>query len=1178
MTSQTQLSCIIIGTTSLTIQCGTIWLEQGHTIAAIVSKEEAIVEWAHQQNIPHYRTLTTFTERPIVDYLFSIVNPFILTDDILALPRQFAINYHDSPLPRYAGVHATNWAILNQETTHAVTWHRIVAEVDAGDILQQQAVPVTADETALTLNAKCYAAAIDTFRKAVTDLASGQPTLTPQDLTQRTYYGLYKRPACLLDWSQPAADLEALTRALYFGPYPNPLGLPQFLLGETALAARKLTVLDHPSAAAAGTVLAVEADRLVVATATNDVAVSELSTLTGESVDLPALVEAAGSDVGSRLPIPAAEMPQRLAQLREQLARQERFWVTRLRKAQPLRLPYLQQTAHVTDHPLVIQTAPPSEMTGTALLLASLLFLARFTDTYRYDVAFRHPQLTQTVSEFEGLFAGYVPLSVDLSADLTYAEAETELRGQIEPLFNRATYPLDTIARHAETQTDFPIVVEQLSDVEAGAYVPHSSVTLLLSTDGQRLRWLFNPQMLDEQDAVRLSGHFDTFLSRVAADKPLWQQPILNFAEQHQLLIDWNSTAADYPQDKCLHHLIEAQVAQHPDMVAVVYEGQRLTYANLNQQANQVAHYLQAGLDFRDAETDGVRQPIVGIFMEPSLEMMVGILATLKAGAAYLPLDPTYPAERLAFMLQDADVSIVLTQAHLTDRRPPHQGAWLQLDQDWSLVAEYPTNNPTSTVTADDWAYLIYTSGSTGRPKGVCCRHRGAINTTMNAQTRCPMGVGARHSLWTSISFDVSVSEIFPALMFAGTLYLPTEETRFDAAQFVAWLAEQHIETASPASFMLETFAAWAEANPGKLALRRLMVGTEPIPEPLLYRLTQLIPDLYIANCYGPTETSIDATFYEIDPTTPPPVGNAPIGRPVQNSTLYLFDSHKQVVPVGVLGEIHIGGAGLAAGYLNRPDLTAERFIAPPASITALPLPDAHPAITSPDKRLYKTGDLARYLPDGNIQFVGRADYQVKLRNFRVELGEIEAVLMQHEAVQQAVVLLREDRPGDKQLVAYLLAAESETLIPDLRANMQQQLPAYMRPTAFITLDKFPLTPNDKVDRQALPAPQETDYQTGRTFVEPIGETEQRLAEIWADLLPVKRVGRTDDFFELGGHSLLATKIINLLQETFRVSIPLRTIFEYPTIADIAEYVDALRWTHQNTILDTDGLQEEGVI
>ncbi|MDY7076204.1 MAG: amino acid adenylation domain-containing protein, partial [Chloroflexota bacterium] len=655
----------------------------------------------------------------------------------------------------------------------------------------------------------------------------------------------------------------------------------------------------------------------------------------------------------------------------------------------------------------------------------------------------------------------------------------------------------------------------------------------------------YDCRRFDAGAVKRMLGHLQTLLEGIASDpeQRLSALPLLTEAERQQLLVAWNATEIPYPADRCVHELFEARVAQQPEAIAVTFpstgsgqgEDKALTYEKLNRRANQLAHYLQ--------KLGVGPETLVGICVERSLEMIIGVLGVLKAGGAYLPLDPAYPPERLTFMVEDAQVPVLLTQAHLRNTQYAIRDT-ICLDAGWQDIAQESDENPVSGATPESLAYVIYTSGSTGKPKGTMLQHRGLCSFA-NAQILVlGTGIGSRVLQFASFGFDASVGEIFLALLSGATLCLARRETLLSVPDLARLLREEAITTATLPPVVLRML--FAEDLP---ALQKVMSVGEACSPDIVARWT---PGRQFYNGYGPTETTIGATWSLIEGASDG-VTNIPIGQPFANVQVYLLDAHLQPVPVGVPGELHIGGVGVGRGYLNRPGLTAERFIPDP-----FPPPSVPPLPGGGGARLYKTGDLARYLPDGNIEFLGRIDHQVKVRGFRIELGEIETVLSKHPAVQQATVLAREDEPGEKQLVAYVVP-EDETRpdVGELRAFLKESLPAYMVPPAFVVLEAMPLTPNGKVDRRALPAPDGTRPDLDETFVAPRTPEEEILAGIWSQVLGVERVGVYDDFFDLGGHSLLATRLASRVREAFQVELPLRDLFETPTVAQLAEIVRA---------------------
>src|SRR4028119_825011 len=629
-----------------------------------------------------------------------------------------------------------------------------------------------------------------------------------------------------------------------------------------------------------------------------------------------------------------------------------------------------------------------------------------------------------------------------------------------------------------------------------------------------QLCWQYNTDLFDISTVHRMASSYQTLLKSILTnpEERVSALPLLTQAERHQLLVEWNDTKVEYPFDKCIHQLFEEQVERWPDSEAVLFEDKQLTYRELNQRANCLAHHLR---------TLGVGpEVLVGICVERSLEMVVGLLGILKAGGAYVPLDSAYPPERLAFMLEDSQVGVLLTQARLVESLGKHQARIVCLDTDWEIIERQSEENPRCSLTSENLAYVIYTSGSTGRPKGVLVAHRGLCNLATAQIQIFDVNLSSRVLQFASLSFDVATSDWVIALCSGATLCIASNNALLAGSGLIEVLRDRaitHIELPAAVLGVLPK-----EELP---TLGTIIVGGEAVWADLVAKWSS---GRRFFNAYGPTESTVCATIAECSDSSESP----PIGRPIANIQVYILDAQLQPVPIGIPGELYIGGAGLARGYLNQPELTAYRFI-------------LNPFTNEQGDRLYKTGDLARYLSDGNIEFLGRLDDQIKIRGFRIELGEIEAVLGQHPAVQEAVVVVREDVPGNKRLVAYVVVNQlAAPTIPHLQQFLKQKLPEYMVPSAFVQLSALPLTPNGKIDRRALPAPDTSRPSGEGAYVAPQTPVEEMVAGIWTDVLEVKQVSIHDNFFDLGGHSLLATQLISRLRDTFGVDFPLRGLFE----------------------------------
>jgi amino acid adenylation domain-containing protein len=652
------------------------------------------------------------------------------------------------------------------------------------------------------------------------------------------------------------------------------------------------------------------------------------------------------------------------------------------------------------------------------------------------------------------------------------------------------------------------------------------------SASGLIGEWEYNTDLFDDTTIARMTGHFQTLLEAIVVNPKqlLSELPLLSTTEQHQLLVEWSSNELEPLQDGCVHQFFEAQVEQRPDVVAVVFQNQQLTYCELNRRANQLAHYLQ---------TLGVGPEVfVGICMERSLEMVVAVLGVLKAGGAYVPIDPSYPEERLTFILKDSQVQILLTQERLKKSLPKHDAQTVCLDTNWVDIAQNGVENLFNTVTTKNLAYVTYTSGSTGQPKGAKITHCSILGfmfgvdyVQLDAAT-----IFLQHS---SISWDALTLELWSPLLNGGRCILYSE--KFPIPEKLGEAIKTYgVNTLWLTSALFNTII---DTMPEVLfGVKQLLIGGEAVSATHVRRALKQLPNTQIVNGYGPSECTVFTCCYPIPKLLREDIQSIPIGKPIGDRKVYLLDTNLKPVPIGVAGEVYVGGESLARGYLNRAELTAEKFVPNPYS-------------TEPGARLYKAGDLVRYLADGNIEFLGRTDNQVKIRGFRIELREIEAVLSEHPSVRETIVLVREDTPGNKYLVAYVVPFNMTPSAEELRSYLKRKLPDYMLPAVFLSLESWPLTPNGKINRNALPVPSRDKLE----FTAPRTRVEELLVNIWTEVLKLEQVGVHDNFFELGGHSLLATQVVSRIYKTFQVDLPVRSLFEEPTAAKLAQRIDTAK-------------------
>ncbi|MGC4118614.1 MAG: LLM class flavin-dependent oxidoreductase [Myxococcales bacterium] len=1526
--SSSTLSGVFIGGQSLLIRCGESFLRRGHDLRAVVTADPAVRRWAEEHGIACLapdRELTARLAQESFDYLFSVVHLAILPAALLALPRRGAINFHDGPLPEYAGLNVTSWALLNREREHGVTWHVMTERPDAGDILGQARFPIDADDTALTLNAKCYEAGVASFEELLVRMENEALEPRPQDLQRRRYFAKDQRPAAAgaIDWSAPAEEIAALVRALEFGPYPNPLTTAKTWVGDTPIAVRRVEVLASRSHHPPGTVTEVTADAVTVSTGTHGLRLSSLTTLLGARLEPADLQRTHHLEAGHSLSWPAGDRARALGELDAGLRRHEGFWLGRLASIEPVEIPFARRgpgsrsgppAAQRFDTPLAFLERFEGAA-ADALLAALCAYLSRIAGKSEFTVAFRHAGLERVVSQGQGLFSARLPLQVRVEGSAEFDAYLKGFREELQQVQKHASYPLDVALRHpadaararAWHEEAPPLLLQRVPSLEGTASAsPVADLTVIVPDDARATAWSHRPEVLDAQAVSRMYAQFRAFLDDLVERRTcLRDVNVLSDEDEERLLSSWTRTDAPFDRERCVHQLFEAQVERTPDAVALAFRDQELTYRDLDARANQVAHHLIGR---------GVGPgSLVGVLMDRSADLVVAMMGILKAGAAYVPLDPTYPAERVRYMATDAALVAILTEDRYLSFLPDSPAPMVAVDSD--LVRQQPLTSPPSSVNSDDLAYVIYTSGSTGTPKGVMVEHRNVANFFAGMDACLGRDAPGTWLAVTSISFDISVLELFWTLArgFKVVIYggegereAPAASSRpvavgsqgsvpfslfyfasdeggqgekkyellLEGAKFAdqngfeaVWTPERHfhafgglypspsvasaaiavltrrvqiragscvlplhsplrvaeewamvdnlsngrvgisfasgwqpddfvlaperyaerheafyrgIETVralwrgegrafrgpegevetrtlprpvqpelpfwvtaagnpetfrragelganllthllgqsvdelagklevyrqawreaghpgrGQATLMLHTFVGESEAfvraqvhgplksylrsatnllkqhassfpafrqagregldgmfqklsaqdleallehafaryyetsglfgtpesclamvdrlkrigvdeiaclidfgvpsdvvlaslpklnelrqlaqgapgahtavedhglagllarhgvthlqctpsmarilsrnEPARAGLRKLdawLVGGEALASDLAAELRGLVSG-HVLNMYGPTETTVWSASHQVVDAA----GAIPIGRPIANTRIYVVDQNLRPVPVGIPGELVIGGAGVVRGYLNRPELTAQRFVADPFG--------------PPGGRLYRTGDRARWRDDGVLEFLGRMDDQVKIRGHRVELGEIEAALARHPAVQQAAVAAREDGPGDRRLVGYVVArrAGRPPTPSELRDHLKRDLPEFMVPATFVLLETLPLTPNKKVDRKSLPAPDASRPALDRPYVPARTKVEVALAGFFQEVLGLERVGVHDSFVELGGNSLSAVELFLKIEEAFKVEFPLATFFRSPTVAGLA--------------------------
>ncbi|MDZ8023958.1 MAG: amino acid adenylation domain-containing protein [Nostoc sp. DedQUE11] len=777
----------------------------------------------------------------------------------------------------------------------------------------------------------------------------------------------------------------------------------------------------------------------------------------------------------------------------------------------------------------------------------------------------------EELQEMLGLLAKYVPVDCHLQGNLNFSQALEQItlaQTQANEWQDCFTWELfsglddipflpfcfDFIEQTCKILTTNSVTFSLLQQ-----YVCFDKFKVKLSfirtESSLHAEWHYDSELFLQEDIEQLSEQFCTLLES-AINHPyalVSELEILSNNERQKLLVEFNNTQIAFPENKCFHQLFAEQVERTPDNIAVVYKNQQFTYHELNTRANQLAHYLQQL---------GVKPDVmVGICVERSPLMLIALLGILKAGGAYVPIEPNYPSERKAFILKDSQMPVLLTQEHLMADLTINKIKVICIDSDQQTISQQEIENPITTTTPLNLAYVIYTSGSTGKPKGTLIPHQGLVNYLSWATQRYTVEQGVGTVVHSPLGFDLTITSLLSPLLVGCTAELLSEEQGIETlSQALKKSLNLSLVKITPAHLDLLKQQLSQEEIANKT--RAFIIGGENLLAESITFWQDIAPDTILVNEYGPTETVVGCCIYQV-PVGKHASGSIPIGKPIANTQLYILDQYLQPVPTGVAGELHIGGVGLARGYLNQPELTALKFIPNPFSKQA-------------GDRLYKTGDLVRFLPSGDIEYIGRIDNQIKIRGFRVELGEIEAVINQHPSVSASVAIVREHKPGNHNLIAYITLHPNKTLtIPELRRFLQNKLLDHMVPTAFMILEAFPLTSNGKVDRQALPTLDALRPELEVAYVVPQTEVEKTIASVWQKALNLEKIGIHDNFFEIGGHSLLLVTVHSQLQEILKVELSTLDLFRYPTINSLAEYLSSS--ANQTASLQETDIQTEKI-
>ena len=1155
-------ACYLIGDGSLIIQCGEILLSKNNEVCGIISSDEAVARWCDEKSIPYLNLaeeLLSQLKNKEFDFLFSINNPLLLNREILNLPKKCTINYHDSLLPQYAGVNATSWAIMNRETVHGITWHIADESLDTGDILKQVVITVNENDTVELLNMKCYEAAIDSFSDLIDELSAGKQAAITQNSAKRTYYPKYMRPyaAALINFNQEAAAVQALMRALSFGKITNPLGTPKIIVGNQFYIVEKLEIVATARLSAKnaepGTILSFGEAGLQIATRDMSVVISRLLSLNGNRVDIAELINDQGLQIGTRLYVSPDECEQ-IHQKYCESAKNELFWVNKLKKIKPVAIPYELRTAPeaaseinaIIGKPAAFCVkGEPVDDKAAFLITALAIYLARITLEESFDLGYETGDSSTLHSLAQSLFEPVVPFTVELDYSQSFWAAYKHIAVELRSINNKMACCRDIAIRYPVlskhdglgTCNDYPIHIGIRPKSDWGRKSTEGDLSFYVTESGEEYAWVFDRKIIDFERVSRMDANFQVLLNGILIkpQEKISKLPLLTEADKRQLAA-WRGQNSNYPQNTCIHNLFESQAATVAAVTAVIFEDQRISYGELNSKANRLGHYLKK---------QGVRpNTLVGIYIDRSLEMIIAILAIVKAGGAYVPIDPDVPEERARFIIEDTAMSLCLTSQKYREKLGAFNIDRIALDSQADLFAEESPENVDSAVTSTHLAYVMYTSGSTGKPKGVMIIHEAVLALLDGCEVLVPSEGNKVGTNISTYSFDTSVWEIFSMLCYGRELHIIRPDLYVNASGFAKYLIEHKITTTyiNP-SLITDTFYELKKLGE-QSHLTYFKTGLEAKKQKIMQAARDYSATMLVANLYGPTETTVCGTYYEFHQAQDPEA-DTPIGKPMPNYEAYIVDRNLAQLPPGVPGELLIGGVCVAPGYWNRPELTREKFI-------------QNPIIADSPYKVYRTGDMVRFLADGNIQFIGRIDNQFKVHGYRIEPAEIEATLSLHPDVMRAIVTTVQYNSNDKRITAYIVPKrQKDNLAKDIKEYLAAKLPFYMIPSYFVVIDKIPLHINGKINYKALPLP-DSKQDFARRIVAPRNSGESILAEIWRDLFHLEEISVQDNFFDLGGYSLLAVRLFNEIEKRTQIRIPISHIFELPTIEKQAMHI----WEH----------------
>ncbi len=1132
-----QPNCLLIGEDHFIVECAEILLTNNYNIVGIVSPVKNTELWAFNNNISFYKSIDEINIPDVeIDYLFSIVNSKIISENFLKKIKKLSINYHHAPLPKYAGINAPSWAIINNEKQHGISWHIMSNEVDCGDILKQYTFDLDEKETTLSLNLKCYQHALNAFKELISDLRLKGLSPISQSLDRRTYYGLNNKPKGngWINWYYSGEDIEKYYRAFHFGMHDNSLSTLKFNIKNNSYIISELRLSDLNSSTTPGTIVNLTDEYLEISTSTKNIIITQIITLDGRDCILRNLYKTHNLQKDSIIKSPSTNQLHLFETLSSEISKHEKYWVNTIERFNPSEFPFLSQKAldfsliHKLNYKTVANVDLPNELIAALkdnystnddfasfFITALLIYLYKLGNTDKIGIGLIIPFHSNKTH----LFSSNVPLSMQITDDISVKNVYANVCKGLLNIRNKKTFLNDIFYRYqtASNSEKFPRISIALDDSSSDIYNNSSAFIIFkVSLIKKKISLLINKNLhIHNKNFLWFLKnsviHYAVCFQRMLKNELLIVKDLEILPEQEKYLVlqKWNCTKKKIPEKSSVFDLLKKSFHKNAEKLAISYQKTDITYQVLESKVNNFASYLYHNTHIKE------QTPVI-IYMPRSPEWVISLLALIKIHAIYIPVSTNTPIERLRTIIKDT------TACHIITNKQYAKNIHKQLSNIKIISSlEYCNKRFKPAHNSNDIAYIMHTSGSTGAPKGVMIQHRSLINLVIEQIKALKLNSKTKILQFSSIGFDASIWEVFASLIAGCSICIPSEEKILIGNELTDLIINNQITCITLPPSILQTISPTVTK-----ILNTIIIAGESCSEELANTWVEKVT---LINAYGPTETTVCATMTKLSRKK-----QISIGKPIGNTHSYILDHNHKPLPIGVVGELYLGGKNLALGYLNKPELTKKYFITNPFT----------------QEKIYRSRDLARWLPDGTLEYVGRIDNQIKIRGFRIELEAIETQILHNKNVEQAAVVHKKHEYLGDILVAYVVI-KKQIELNHLRNYLEKYLPHYMIPNFFVCLDTLPLTSNGKIDRAVLPKPEisRTNKQHTKT------ELENKIEKIWLNIFRLDSIAPHDNFFNLGGNSLLLSQLLLALRDELNFEVHFSVFLKNPTISGIAQII-----------------------